>query len=296
MGANRFTFGVLPGVGLPWRLAAEGWDVWLGELRGGRSARGPSGRAAGWTPAHKLAEDVPALLAAVREASGGQRVALVGHSLGGLLALLAAGTAPDGGLGAVRAIVTLCTPGFGCGHHSPRKSTRARALGERLLARVFAAEGGPRAVPVSRLATLTRPLAPLLAPRSHFVPGGCTPEVLRAYFAEAVEDIPLDEAAALLGWRLTGDLALGRGDDGLGALLGRVRVPVLSLAAAGDGVVPLWSARGAWEAVGSAERRWLVLGRDHGSRADYAHADVLLGRESETDVVRPICAWLAARR
>jgi len=296
VGANRFTFGVRAGEGLPWRLSKAGWDVWLGELRGARTTSGPAHGP--WTPAAKLQHDLPALISAVRAASGSPRVALVGHSLGGLLALLSAGRAADGGLSELLAVVTLCAPLFS-------GAPRARGPVTALLG-ALSSHGLPRgAIPVGPLAAATRLGAPLLAPRSHFLPGGSDPEVLRAYFSSAVEDVPVEEAVALLGWRLTGHLALSpelsaaRSRENalpIEALLGRVRVPVLSLAAGHDKVVPPEAALRAFEAVGSDDKTWLPLGRAHGSRAEYAHADVLLGRHADADVFDPVCAWLSRVR
>jgi pimeloyl-ACP methyl ester carboxylesterase len=306
MGANRFTFCVRPGEGLPWRLSQDGWDVWLGELRGARtsgpssgSAPGSSGPARGrQTPAAKLEHDVPALISAVRAASGSPRVALVGHSLGGLLSLLTAGRAADGGLSEVLAVVTLCAPLFS-------GAPRARGPVTALLG-ALSSHGLPRgAIPVGPLAAATRLGAPLFAPRSHFLPGGSDPEVLRAYFSSAVEDIGIEEAVALLGWRLTGHLSLTQEyvtdkafnrTSSIASVLRGVRVPVLSLAAYQDRVVPPDAALRAFEAVGSDDKTWLPLGRAHGSRAEYAHADVLLGRHANADVFDPVCAWLSRVR
>ena len=293
MGANRFTFGLRPGVGLPARLAEDGWDVWLAELRGARATRPPVSGVPEMAPHAKLTRDMPALLDAIRGETGAAQVSLVGHSLGGLLALLTAGLAPDGGRATIGAIVTLCTPGF-----SPPQ-TPLPAIGASLTARLASGLAGHLRgeVPVAPLARLVRGAAAQLAPTSHFLRGGTDPEVLRDYFLHAVEDIPLAEAAALLDWRLRGQLSVtGGAPGGLAGWLGRVRVPVLGVAANRDGVATPKAARAAWEAVGSAERAWLTIGRELGARADYAHADVLLGRDAEDDVVAPIRDWLRGLR
>ncbi|MFH1531910.1 MAG: alpha/beta fold hydrolase [Pseudomonadota bacterium] len=90
---NRYTFHH-PTRSLAAHLAAGGRDVFVVELRGhGRS------RALGapWPRGIRdyLDLDLPAVLSDVRGRTGADRVVLIGHSLGGLLSQLYAGTHPD---------------------------------------------------------------------------------------------------------------------------------------------------------------------------------------------------------
>jgi pimeloyl-ACP methyl ester carboxylesterase len=88
---------------LPRLLAARGADVWIGELRGHGASERPRPGARGGLDAH-LELDLPALFAAIR-ATGPRALALVGHSMGGLLgyASLARAFAPE-------LLVTLASP------------------------------------------------------------------------------------------------------------------------------------------------------------------------------------------
>lgn len=82
------------GAGLASHLAAAGWEVWLADLRG-RGASGPPAAQAGWGYDALVERDLPALLRAARGAAGRRPVVVVGHSLGGHVALAAvAGGAP----------------------------------------------------------------------------------------------------------------------------------------------------------------------------------------------------------
>lgn len=75
---RSFTLGRLPD-----ELWARGARVFVGELRGHGASRAEPG--ASWSLATHLEQDCPALLAAVREQSGAERVHWLGHSMGGLL-------------------------------------------------------------------------------------------------------------------------------------------------------------------------------------------------------------------
>lgn len=71
-------------------LAGRGFDSWVAELRGhGRS--GARGRAASWRFEDWIRRDAPALVRAVLEATGEERLIWIGHSAGGVIAAAFAG-------------------------------------------------------------------------------------------------------------------------------------------------------------------------------------------------------------
>ncbi len=76
--------------GLGRYLAARGFDVWVGELRGhGRS--GDAGRRHRWHFEDWIRYDAPAFVAAVCQTTGRPRLVWVGHSAGGVIGYALAG-------------------------------------------------------------------------------------------------------------------------------------------------------------------------------------------------------------
>ena len=96
------------GGGLGHFLGAVGFDVWLADLRHhGDSAREPRPRT--WTFEDWVLRDAPALVARIRDETGGARLAWIGHSAGGAAGLC--WLARVATAAAVDAIATLGTPG-----------------------------------------------------------------------------------------------------------------------------------------------------------------------------------------
>ncbi len=76
--------------GLGRSLAARGWDAWVPELRGhGRS--GAEGRRRRWHFEDWIRLDAPAIVRAVLDATGQDRLVWVGHSAGGVIGFALAG-------------------------------------------------------------------------------------------------------------------------------------------------------------------------------------------------------------
>jgi len=103
IGENGNIFDLGNGNSLARHLAGEGLDVWVADLRGcGLSgigapySGGKGGRpAADWQIEDYVAQDVPAILSAVRQASGAKKVVWVGHNLGACIALAFAAAHPQ---------------------------------------------------------------------------------------------------------------------------------------------------------------------------------------------------------
>lgn len=284
LGSNRFTFGLTRTHGLPHLLAGAGRDVWLAELRGSKSARVPPGAKARVDLSHKLTHDLPALVAEVRTATGADTLDLIGHSLGGLLALLHSASDPG-----VRKVVTVSTPGrldglAGFLEKTPLMPAVARGL-EKMV-------GTFERLAVSPLARLGGPV-PHLAMGRHFLPGAVDAATRRRYLDHAVEDVPGPELAQLVRWAATGELsdAIGRPLD---EALAQVRVPTLCVISTRDKVVPEDNAVHLYARLGSPAKTLLKVDRGARASRDYAHADILLAPSATRDVLEPIADWLAA--
>lgn len=187
---RAFTLGPLPRL-----LVERGARVFAGELRGHGDSR--TGQRDPWTLATHLHQDCPALLAGVREATGAERVHLVGHSMGGLLGCaLLAGDAPLASLTALATPIVL-----GAGRPLLRLASLAagplatlapkgRRVPIHLLLGVLSHPLSRRdaALPLRMLQRLTRLANPALA----------DPEAVRAILANADPESPavFEELAA----------------------------------------------------------------------------------------------------
>lgn len=287
--SNRYTFGVRREHSLPTALNNARRDVWIGELRGSRSSRWLGrGRPLVDVDA-KLHLDVPALIEHVQRATGAEQVDVIGHSLGGLLALLAAG-GPDGAR--IARVVTLATPGTFKGivgsfeAAGPVFQTLARGV-ERV-----ASQLGD--VAIAPLARTRGPVPHLFALRRHFLPGACDAAVRRLYLDHAVESVHGPELAQLTRWVREGVITDREGRP-LEHRLRAVAQPALIIAATRDKVSPEANAFSAYAKIGSADKHFRAVSRARGARRDYAHADLLLAETARLDVHEPIVDWLAAR-
>jgi alpha-beta hydrolase superfamily lysophospholipase len=74
------------------------------------------------------------------------------------------------------------------------------------------------------------------------------------------------------------------------AKLRDLRLPLLCLAANGDGIVPLETARFSFEQIGSPEKSLVVVGD---ARLSLAHADLFVANAAQELVFKPIAQWLA---
>ncbi|MBI4409835.1 MAG: alpha/beta fold hydrolase [Gemmatimonadetes bacterium] len=101
--------------------------------------------------------------------------------------------------------------------------------------------------------------------------------------------------AQWMSWNIDGRW---RGDDGAdyAARLRDVRVPFLAIAGAGDRYwAPVPACRALFELLGSADKEFLLCGRDTGFAEDYGHAGLVISRGARTEVWPHILDWLRQR-
>jgi pimeloyl-ACP methyl ester carboxylesterase len=270
-------------------MARKGIDTWALSLRGtGGSTHGSlfGDHKYDWDLDTFCTLDVPAALAYVSGKTGGGKVDLAGHSMGGMITycLLARGGEAAQRVGAA---VTLGSPiGFRWG---PRFTEVAKA-----------GAAAASHLPVVKLDSPTLLALPLLswAPELigyiFFSPANVPEQVWTGFLAVGVED-ESPKLAAQFSRFLEGDRFVSAdGKLDYEALLGAVRTPVLVVAGKIDqlGFAPL--VRRGYDALGGP-KRWLLIAEENGSSADYGHMDLLLGERADPDVFEPIARWLAAQ-
>ncbi|MFJ4371275.1 alpha/beta fold hydrolase [Pseudomonas japonica] len=73
--------------------------------------------------------------------------------------------------------------------------------------------------------------------------------------------------------------------------LAEVRVPVLTVAGAGDFQDPVWACRKLFEQIGSDDKRFLRLGKEEGFD-NFGHVDMLVSKPAQTQVWPLVERWL----
>lgn len=294
MGSNRFNMDGPGTTSLARALHAAGYDVWLIELRGaGRSRRriGPTGVFYQWTFEDYVQHDAPAALRVVRRMTGWRRVLWVGHSLGGMVAYgLLMTPAADSVAGAV----TLGSPGMtGVGHLGLDRWVALRKL----------LRYAPPRIPTGTLAKIGAPIA---GPVAAAIAGplrdwGWTDEnfdleTARFMMRYGVEDLSRSLLREFARWyaakRMSDRYDLFSFTDHLE----RVRVPMLVIAGSRDGLTPAHDIAHVAERLGSADKTFLVAGRQTGFAHDYSHVDLVLGKHAHEDIFPRVTEWLDAHR
>jgi pimeloyl-ACP methyl ester carboxylesterase len=256
-------------------LAGAGFDCFALDLRGhGGSRRGPPGSGR-WDFDTYLAEDVPAALEAVREATGEERVAWVGHSLGALLGM-AACQAHGGRIAGLVAIAgPVHMPAFSGAVHL---LLPARGRRNRFLAAAVAPFAG----------ALHLTMAEGIIGRDNL-----ERSVYRRLLANGIEDVPPGVFAQLRGWVRDDAFRSAGGEVDYREGLSACRQPALFVSAPLDRLAPPRVVRASFERWGG-EKAWFCASREAGLSADYSHTDLLLGRRAPDEVFPRVRDWLLA--
>jgi pimeloyl-ACP methyl ester carboxylesterase len=280
LGANRTTF-ACPGVSLAQHLAELGYDCFVPELRGaGRSERPKLG----WTIDEYLEYDVPAIVQAVQQASGRDRLQWVGHSMGGILMLMYGIEQPDAPISGLVAI------GSGLDYRvCPNIYQRLRYLRPLL--------GILPVLPFAAISSTAARLAGvgpvLLTEGINFHRPNVDRDICRRIMTDGFAPIPVT---------LFDSLATTFQASGFSRSGGRIvylprarelRVPTLFIAGSKDVQCPPAMAKATYDVVGSPRKQLLTFGKAHGSGEDYGHFDLLVGRRAPSEVWPAIEIFLA---
>ena len=291
LSANRYDLDApIPEISLARYLCERGHDVWVVELRGSGRSRYP-----GWPLARRpgfdfddyVHRDVPALLRHVLDQTGAAGLHWVGHSMGGMLAYAALEHYEQR---LFRSVVTVGSPAFTAIKH-PLVDV---AYQLRFLLKML------DWLPSRRLAQAGSLLPWAILRRIMGVvgnPDNMDPDHVGPLLRGAIHDLPAPLLAQFAEWygRQQG---FGRQDGLLDYTehLGRITVPLLVIAGAGDELTPLRDLHGVFNAISSPDKWLLVASRANGFRHDYGHIDLILGMHARIEIYPHVAEWIEKHR
>ena len=266
-------------------LAAAGWDVFNVDLRGhGRSRRFGSGRTR--LLDDYIRHDLPAFVDEALSLSGHDKLFVVGHSMGGLIAYGVAGTTLRE---RVRGVVTLGSPyRFG--------------LGSRTLLAISALASGVRftglldqniPMPLRYFGKHLRKragfwdLKSLPLPIRPWSPGSVERNVLDDYLSRAFDYTSLNVALDIVRAGQNSALKSLDGRTDFGVAFEMLAKPLLVIAGTLDSLAPPESVRPAYELSRSRDKTYREF--------PLGHVDLVIGREAPVTVWPLVQQWMARR-
>ena len=280
LGADSTNFDAPAPYGLgPW-LASQGFDTWAIDLRGTGLSKLPMRTWMEVSFDDYVGLDLPAAIDHVCATAGVPRVALVGHSMGGLViyASLASGRGAR-----IAAGITIGSPlGF------PQGWEVAPFL--RPLLPLSSLAPGLLVGEISRLLT---PLAmrvelPILSRWLKL--DNMDRSFARRLMYRAVQDVPRGLMLQFMEWIESDQFRAVDGALDYRAGLHGCRSPVLVVGAPGDGLARLDSVHRAVELMPNAT--FLLAGRAGGMSTDYGHVDVVFGLHAYKEVFPHLGSFL----
>lgn len=268
-------------------LADAGFHVFTMDCRGAGRSRAPEPAFAEVCVDDHVDRDVPAVLEAVRVVTGQARVLWVGHSLGGIIGVLASARAAKGRLAA---LVTIGSPlffragetVFGRMLRAAQALSPAGQFPARVLSTCFAPFAG--LTPPPRVASLTARLTNIDGVDQRFL------------LANVFADLWRGVLGQLEGWIRSGSLtSVVTGEDLRTPALAIRDVPTLVVGGSVDRLAPLDVTQRFFDALAAEDKALHLVGAAFGHAADYGHGDLIVGREADRDVYPAVVAFLERR-
>ncbi len=264
-------------------LADAGFHVFSMDCRGAGRSVPPDPAFVEATIDDYVDLDVPAVLDFVRTHTGQPQVLWVGHSLGGIVGMLASARA---GKGQIAARVTIGSPLF----FRPTKFfIRSLALARRLAvagkfpARLFSTLFSPFAgrLPAPRVASLTAVLENIEAVEQRFLMANVMADLWRGVMTQLEEWIRTD--------RFTSSVT---GEDLRTPSLELEDVPTMVVGGSEDKLAPLHSTQKFFTELRAHDKELVLVGKAFGCEVEYGHGDLLVGRDAPRDVYAPVLRFL----
>ncbi len=289
VGANRYNFDLDDEISLARSMARRGFDTWCLELRGAGMSDRPSlfaGRHWGFGFDEHVRFDLPAAMQHLAVQSQGASPLVMGHSMGGMLALVHTGQ--RGERESPRALVLVSSPlKLDELKLARRLSWLLRlfcflpAIYFRALGRFFAPFAGLWLGPFTRI--FIQPSSGMSAART------------RRAVVNLSENTSSGLMRQFLGWAHGAAFSSRDGQDDYRAAIDQVRCPVLILGGQKDPIAPPDSVAPVYQWLQSDDKQLRLLGDDAGDDVDFAHGDILLGDAAVEMVHKEMMTWFEAR-
>ncbi len=258
-------------------FSEQGRESFVLNLRGTGHSDAPDPRRgrpyAGETMDSFASQDLPAAMAAIREATGAAKVDYVGHSMGGLVGYI---YLARGGQG-INAAITLGSP------------ARLNWGGQfETFVKLAAPTISPlRKLPMASIAELSYLTYWQINPPLDLVlynPENLRPETFDKLMAIGTANIYGSVVRQFSSWVWRGRMLSVDGEiDYLERLRTRPMPPVLVVAGKIDRLAPAQAVRAAFDAL-SGPKDFLIAGEENGFEADYGHLDLVIGERAAVEL------------
>jgi len=269
-------------------LQQAGFDVWLLDLRGhGEALQLQSGERQrhGWSLDDYGAHDLHTAIKHIRTATETDKVAVIGHSMGGMVAAAYHGHHGDDW---ISALVVVGSP-IQFTERDVVLNLGDLAMKVGALWRNFGMHTGaellghiPGGVPVHGEGLL-------------FNPKNLAPEIRTRMLKEIVSPVSREEMQQFIEIFRQGRFVSADGTLDYVEQLSKLDVPFLAIAGSVDRIVPPSRVSPWVETVSSTDKTYIEVGIQSGYTADYGHLDLVMGDAAASEIHEPIATWLQTR-
>jgi pimeloyl-ACP methyl ester carboxylesterase len=285
LGANHRNNDLTEDLSLARFLQKRGRDVWLLTLRSGLARRTFADVRRTRFEA-MVKQDLPLAIREVLARTQAKQLDYVGFSMGGMLLYAAIGTTVP--VESFHKVAIIGSPAI---VRSPLPLPLPRIVG-RIPAQLFptvrlrwAARAG--AFAASRMRTFAH----------HWVfnPDNVGKGVTGSALVNVIEDVPGPLNLDFATWASSVDGRITFEGRPVLERLGDLTVPVVFFAGSADRLAPPAAVRAAFEHWGentSVDKRFVLLSRETGAKADYGHGDLAVGSHAKEEVFEPLAAFL----
>lgn len=283
LGSNRFSWD-LGKKSIAKYLKNKGFDVYLVDLRGSGDSSKPS-------PFNKyrydydfdryVFYDLKAVINFVKEKTSSEKVFWLGHSMGGMViyAYMAMVKKED-----LKAVVTVGSPVdftlptllYKIAHYTREIVYGMRFFPVRPIAQMLSPFGKVPIEPADILVWDSENIEPIVRKKA---------------MANAVDNVSGNVMKQFVMWFTKEDFTTSDGVHSYKISLKGVNVPVLFIVGARDGLAPPQSVYEAYKLLGTEDKKFVIASKANGFYADYAHTDLIMGKNVEEDIYPLIENW-----